>query len=1025
MINKQSILKGIFSGLLFIAGTISAQITYTFTTAGATGRYGPTQGQLNTAYASTNLNGLVVSNSGIQTWTVPVSGPYRISARGACGGNMNSQEFGTGATMIGDVNLVAGEVLKIVVGQRGIDCPNVWEGAGGGGGSFVVKNVGNIALVVAAGGSGGDGYGNYSTRQKPGGSSATGNANLAGVANSPLASAAGGGFIYNGQTGNVGTGGFSFLNGANGGTCNYGNALCHGGFGGGGAGDYYSMGGAGGGYQGGNTQGGYSNTDGLTSAYSYNAGTNQLNTSGFTTTNIALKADGQVLITSLYGLTISQTSTILCNGLSTAALSATINGGTGPYSYTWSPSGGNATTASSLPAGVYTLTARDANTNTTSATYTVTQPSALTTSISAQTNVSCFGGSNGAGTILVSGGTPGYSYTWSPSGGNSASASGLTAGNYSVAIKDANNCTTSRTFTITQPAAIALTASANNPTLCSGGGVILTASGANTYVWNNGIPNGLAFVPNSSGTFIVTGTNTLTSCTGTAAVSVTVYPTPLISVAGGTICSGNSFVINASGTTSYIYSSGSATVSPLNTTAYTVIGVSLQNCLSAASTITVSVNASPTISVNSATICNGGSANLTANGANTYTWVAGPSSASYSVNPSSTAVYTVNGTSNACVNSTTVMVSVNPLPLVSVNSGSICSGNNFTIVPSGAATYTFSGGSAIVNPNANTSYSVTGTSSLGCTSTLVAISFVNVNTNPTVTISSGSICSGQSFTFSPSGASSYSYVSGAAIVSPSVTTSYTVIGTSPEGCLSDSSAIVTVIVHATPTISINTTSVCAGQNLTLSPSGAITYTYSSGSPIVNPTINTTYTISGTSLEGCVSNPDLVITVNVVQLPTVLFVASNSLACVDGNAIVLTGLPIGGVYAGIGVSGNSFSASANGTYTPSYTYTDAITGCVNSATLEIAATECTGINKLDTKTVSINLYPNPNNGLFTIETNTIDEKAISVFDMSGRIIFSEISKDTTISMNLSEIAKGLYYVSVKTNSGSSVIKVVKD
>ncbi len=123
-------------------------------------------------------------------------------------------------------------------------------------------------------------------------------------------------------------------------------------------------------------------------------------------------------------------------------------------------------------------------------------------------------------------------------------------------------------------------------------------------------------------------------------------------------------------------------------------------------------------------------------------------------------------------------------PTITVNSGSICSGGSFTIVPSGASTYTFSGGSSIVTPTINTSYSVTGTSTLGCISSVTAVSTVTVNPLPTLSVNSGSICYGTTFTIVPTGAATYTYSSGSAIVSPTITTTYSVTGTNTLGCLS-------------------------------------------------------------------------------------------------------------------------------------------------------------------------------------------------------------------------------------------------
>ncbi|MDM1366749.1 T9SS type A sorting domain-containing protein, partial [Myroides marinus] len=125
-------------------------------------------------------------------------------------------------------------------------------------------------------------------------------------------------------------------------------------------------------------------------------------------------------------------------------------GGTGTYTYSWYPSGGNAATATGLAAGIYTVTVMDANACTMTYTFAITQPTALTATTS-QTNVSCNGGTNGTATVIPSGGAGGYTYSWAPSGGTAATATGLAAGTYTVTITDANACTTTVTATITEP----------------------------------------------------------------------------------------------------------------------------------------------------------------------------------------------------------------------------------------------------------------------------------------------------------------------------------------------------------------------------------------------------------------------------------------------------------------------------------------------------------------------------------------------------------------------------------------------
>ncbi|MGE7566461.1 MBG domain-containing protein, partial [Pedobacter suwonensis] len=122
----------------------------------------------------------------------------------------------------------------------------------------------------------------------------------------------------------------------------------------------------------------------------------------------------------------------------------------------WSPSGGTAATATGLSAGTYTCTITDANNCQIIKTFTITQPTAITATTS-QTNVACNGASNGSASVTASGGAGSYTYSWSPSGGTAATATGLSAGTYTCTITDANNCQIIKTFTITQPTAISFT----------------------------------------------------------------------------------------------------------------------------------------------------------------------------------------------------------------------------------------------------------------------------------------------------------------------------------------------------------------------------------------------------------------------------------------------------------------------------------------------------------------------------------------------------------------------------------------
>jgi hypothetical protein len=283
------------------------------------------------------------------------------------------------------------------------------------------------------------------------------------------------------------------------------------------------------------------------------------------------------------------------------------------------------------------------------------------------------------------------------------------------------------------------------------------------------------------------------------------------------------------------------------------------------------VNLSPVAAVNG-TVCSGASINFTASitgtATPTYSW-AGPNSYTANVqNPSIAGAGTLNiGTysltinSSGCIQTATTQVSaVNALPTVAVNSGSICSGNNFTIIPSGASTYTIQGGSANVTPTANASYTVIGTSTAGCVSANTATSNVTVNSQPIVSVNNGTICSGNSFTIIPSGASTYTIQGGSANVTPTANASYTVIGTSTAGCVSANTATSNVTVNTNPTVtaaSSNTSFICVGSSATLTATGASTYVWNTTATtaviVVSPNTTTSYTVTGTGANGCTAN----------------------------------------------------------------------------------------------------------------------------------------------------------------------------
>ena len=191
---------------------------------------------------------------------------------------------------------------------------------------------------------------------------------------------------------------------------------------------------------------------------------------------------------------ITAQTNVLCFGNATGSATVSVSGGTPAYTYSWNTTPAQTgATANNLPAGTWTCTITDANSCSITRSATITQPAAaLSASISAQTNVLCFGNSTGSATANSSGGAGGYSYTWNTTPvQNTATASNLPAGTYTCTIGDANGCGTSVNVTITQPAS-ALNASlaAQTNVSCVGaatGSATVNAiggSGLISYLWN-------------------------------------------------------------------------------------------------------------------------------------------------------------------------------------------------------------------------------------------------------------------------------------------------------------------------------------------------------------------------------------------------------------------------------------------------------------------------------------------------------------------------------------------------------------
>ena len=296
-------------------------------------------------------------------------------------------------------------------------------------------------------------------------------------------------------------------------------------------------------------------------------------------------------------------------------------------------------------------------------------------------------------------------------------------------------------------------------------------------------------------------------------------------------------------------------------------------------------------------LCKGnatGSATISASGGTSFTYSWNPSVGTASaVAGLSAGVYTCN-VENACGNTSTISVTINEPPIAvsltaTANNTLVCIGSPSTLTAIGIGTgiinYTWMpsslGSTSIVSPTASTIYSVTISDANGCMLTQT----VNINTNPTpiISVSNATICLGETYTFTPLGATSYTYLSGSNIITPTITSTYSISGSNTFGCVT--STVVTVYVVNNPTVSISSSSICSGSMYTLTPTGALSYTYSSGSNIINPLTNTTYTITGVNAFGC----EHTTTVSITVLPSPTLTAISDVTITPGDQTSLTAI----------------------------------------------------------------------------------------------------------------------------------------
>lgn len=676
-------------------------------------------------------------------------------------------------------------------------------------------------------------------------------------------------------------------------------------------------------------------------------------------------------------------------------------------------------------------------------------------------SVICNGGNNGHLEVYTSGGSGTVLYDWSNDGTNdfddASSVAGLTAGIYTITIKDGLNCTHTATTSVTgiaPPTALGSFVTSTS-TVCAGQSGVAYAVGsqANTvYDWNfsgaGGSTSGngnaaitMAFSNSAqSGTLSVYAQNSC-SVSPTLTMAVTVTPKPVVSISGtNSMCDNVQTVLTATGATTYTWSTGansaSITVTPTATTVYTVSGTA-NNCTAVSGQFTMTVLPSPTVQISgsTATVCPNHTVALTSNGSGSiYVWSDGFIGANHTISAAATTVYTVSNIQNSCIGQATYTLNVHPLPVVSVSGNTmVCPGKTLTLTASGASTYSWSTGSS----NASITYTPSGPATLTVTGTSALTGCVNSATVSTGNFGAGlvsitgntAICNTLQGVLTASGSYFYLWNNGSTgptnTITPTGPTTVSVVGTTLDGCKDSTSIAINVINNLSISIS-GPDSICSGQSAVLNAnaSSATTYSWNTGAQTqgitVSPASTFTYIVTASN-PGCSGSKQHEVFVK--PLPVINFNVTSPM-CSDAGSYSLTATPPGGVYLGSGISGNSFDPSVGtGSYPVIYQVTGS-NGCSASSTRTIEVVSCVGIDE-KTARASIRLYPNPSKGKVIIEAGA-SLTSVSVMDYMGRQVLLSEGNAGTAEVDLSGFAAGIYTFMIHSSDGSTeLVKVVKE
>jgi predicted outer membrane repeat protein len=619
------------------------------------------------------------------------------------------------------------------------------------------------------------------------------------------------------------------------------------------------------------------------------------------------------------------------------------------------------------------------------------------------------------------------SYLWS-TGATTRSISVSSSGAYIIKVTDTLGCSNRDTINVmVNP--LPVVNIGNDTAICDGSTLVLNAQNTgSTYLWNTGATTQTIAVL-SAGDYNVRVTDA-NSCAKADTITVGINLSPNVNLGSDTaICDGITLIIDAQNTgDTYLWNTGaiSQTIGVTTTGDYRVTVTDPGNGCFRSDTIHVTVNPLPVVSLgNDTAICDGSNIVLDAqNSGATYLWNTTASTQTINVTIAGSFDVVVTD-ANGCVNTDTINVVLNPLPVVALgNDTAICDGADLLLDAQNAgAAYQWNTSDAtqIISVTTAGSFDVVVTDANGCKNT----DTINVALNPLPVVALGNdtaICDGADLLLDAQNAgAAYQWNTTASTQTINVTTagSFDVVVTDANRCVNTDT--INVALNALPVVALgNDTAICDGSTLTLDAmnSGG-TYLWNNGAitQTLDVSVAGAYDVMVTDVNNCSNSDTIQISIN--PLPVVNL--GNDTTLFPNIILTLNAANAGATYLwNTGATTQTIDVDENGTYIVNVTD---VNTCTNHDTIIVKFIP-TDVNNTILENAGVTVIPNPAKEYIVInitEAKILNTKAV-LTDMSGRNVLITDIREAQQKISLQGLTAGTYILRLQNNLTYRIIKL---